>query len=107
MALLVGEEFWGTVNIQATIEVVETSLFTRRRSQGDFQFLLTSVSRRLDDPDHDFGEFYLTGSSQNYGRVSDPQLDALYQSQSESLYLSVRAALRVYRLKRLQGESIG
>jgi ABC-type transport system substrate-binding protein len=79
--------------VSTIIQTVDTATFAQRRDRGNFRLLLTSVSRRLDDPDHYFGELYLTGSSQNYGRVSDAQLDSLYQSQSQKIDQGARAAL--------------
>ncbi|MDH4617386.1 ABC transporter substrate-binding protein [Brevibacillus sp. AY1] len=62
--------------INAVLEKVEYGQLLEAGSKGDFQAMQLGWSGRQ-DPDGNFHDFVVTGNTNNYGRISVPQLDEL------------------------------
>jgi ABC-type transport system substrate-binding protein len=54
------------------------------RDQGNFELIVSGIFGYNDDPDV-FLERYVTGSTQNWGRFSDPRIDDLFARQQRAL----------------------
>ena len=62
------------------------------RDQGNFELIVSGIFGYNDDPDL-FLERYVTGSSQNWGRFSDPRIDDLFARQARTLDSAERKRL--------------
>ncbi len=67
------------------IDAREISTAFARFNSGDFEMASTSLCHGLDDPDAVFSVAFLTDSPQNYSRIKNPDVDALYLKQSTEL----------------------
>jgi len=80
---LIGE--WRKIGIEAEHRPLETAAwFSDGQDTGNFELLVAPTVEFMDDPDQFLGR-YATGSTQNWGRFSDPQVDDLFSRQARSL----------------------
>lgn len=72
---------------QGVVQITELKLFTLAQlnnvqAQGDFDYSLSNiVPPQPYDPDSWFTTIYVTNGGRNYGRMSDPKLDAMIEKQ--------------------------
>ncbi|MER3397627.1 MAG: hypothetical protein C4315_05840 [Chloroflexota bacterium] len=71
------------VGIDATLNVQETATAFSLLNRGEFDLAPWVHAVAVDDPDAIFGEFYLCDSERNYSAVCLPEVDALFQRQSQ------------------------
>ncbi len=72
---------WKKIGIDAKHRLVESATWSKARRTRDFDILLDPYgSAAAGDPDEVLVKF-LTGASPNWGRFSDPEVDALYDQQ--------------------------
>ncbi|MBI2910149.1 MAG: hypothetical protein HYX92_21110 [Chloroflexi bacterium] len=71
--------------ISATIQVVELAASRDRLFKGNFEVASYADGSSHDEPDLLLNEYYLTGSSKNYGGWSSPKYDELFKTQSITL----------------------
>jgi len=87
---------WRKIGIEAEHRPLETAAwYVDGRDQGNFELIVSGIFGYNDDPDV-FLERYVTGSTQNWGRFSDPRIDDLFARQQRALDPAER--------KRLVGE---
>jgi peptide/nickel transport system substrate-binding protein len=76
---------WKKVGIDAEHKIEESATWTQTRRNRDFELLVDPYgSQAAGDPDEMLAKF-VTGFSENWGRFSDPEVDALYKQQQVEL----------------------
>jgi peptide/nickel transport system substrate-binding protein len=76
---------WRKIGIEAENRPLETAAwFNDGQNTGNFELIIAPTVEFMDDPDQFLGR-YATGSTQNWGRFSDPQLDDLFSRQARTL----------------------
>jgi peptide/nickel transport system substrate-binding protein len=76
---------WRKIGIEAEHRPLETaSWFADGRDQGNFELIINPAGAYIDDPDQLLYQ-YVTGSTNNWGRFSNPAIDDLFSRQSRSL----------------------
>ena len=76
---------WRKIGIEVENRPLETAAwFNDGQNTGNFELIVAPTVEFMDDPDQFLGR-YVTGSTQNWGRFSDPQLDDLFSRQARSL----------------------
>ncbi len=73
------------IGIEATLEQVETALWFAKLTRGEFQLAGNLTGIGADDPDANFYENYVCGSSRNYSQYCNPDVDRLIDAQSQML----------------------
>ena len=80
---LIGE--WRKIGVEAEHRPLETAAwFSDGQDTGNFELIVAPTVEFMDDPDQFLGR-YATGSTQNWGRFSDPQVDDLFSRQARAL----------------------
>jgi peptide/nickel transport system substrate-binding protein len=87
------------IGIDAALNVQETATAFNLLNRGEFDLAPWVHAIAVDDPDAIFGEFYLCESERNYSAVCLPEVDALFQRQSQTLDPTERKRL-VWELDR-------
>lgn len=72
-----------SINIDAELEVIETSQWHAKVARKDYQVGLNLTGVGVDDPDVNFYENYKCGSQRNYTKYCNPQVEALMEKQSQ------------------------
>ena len=76
---------WRKIGIDVENRPLETAAwFNDGQNTGNFELIVAPTVEYMDDPDQFLGR-YATGSTQNWGRFSDPQIDDLFSRQARSL----------------------
>jgi len=76
---------WRKIGIEAENRPLETAAwFNDGQNTGNFELIVSPTVEFMDDPDQFLGR-YATGSTQNWGRYSDPQIDDLFSRQARTL----------------------
>ena len=71
------------VNIEATMDMVEISVWTQRvSSRSKYEISYWGSSMALDDPDVILYEGYMCGSLRNYTEYCDKRVEAMIEEQS-------------------------
>jgi peptide/nickel transport system substrate-binding protein len=84
---------WRRIGIEAENRPLETaSWFNDGQNTGNFELIVAPTVEFMDDPDQFLGR-YVTGSTQNWGRYSDPRLDDLFSRQARTLEPAERQKL--------------
>ncbi len=71
------------VNIQAELEPLETAVWYNRLTKRDFQVGLNVQGVGIDDPDVVFYETFAAKSDRNYTNYSNPEIEKLFDEQSQ------------------------
>jgi peptide/nickel transport system substrate-binding protein len=80
---LIGE--WKKIGVEVENRPLETAAwFSDGQDTGNFELIVAPAVEFSDDPDQFLGR-YATGSTQNWGRFSDPQVDDLFSREARSL----------------------
>jgi len=96
---LIGE--WKKIGIEVEHRPLETAAwFSDGQDTGNFELIVAPTVEFSDDPDQFLGR-YATGSTQNWGRFSDPQVDDLFSRQARSLDPAERKKLITQLEKRV------
>ena len=75
---------WRKIGVEAEHRPLETpAWYVDGRDQGNFELIVAGIFGYNDDPDL-FLERYVTGSTQNWGRFSDPRIDDLFARQART-----------------------
>ncbi len=90
------------VGIEATLEQIESAVWYAKLTRGEFELAANLTGLGADDPDANFYENYTCGSSRNYSRYCNPEIDRMIDAQSQTLDLVKRRALVVEIQKRLE-----
>jgi peptide/nickel transport system substrate-binding protein len=84
---------WRKIGIEAENRPLETAAwFNDGQNTGNFELIVSPTVEFMDDPDQFLGR-YATGSTQNWGRFSDPQIDDLFSRQTRTLDAAERKKL--------------
>src|SRR5499426_4930513 len=76
---------WRKIGVEAEHRPLESAAwYADGRDQGNFETIVTPIGYVVDDPDALLAPF-ITGSSQNWARFSDPAVDDLYSRQARTL----------------------
>jgi len=76
---------WRKIGVEAENRPLETAAwFSDGQDTGNFELIIAPTVEFMDDPDQFLGR-YVTGSTQNWGRFSDPRIDDLFSRQARSL----------------------
>jgi len=76
---------WRKIGVEAENRPLETAAwFSDGQDTGNFELIVAPAVEYMDDPDMFLGR-YVTGSTQNWSRFSDPRLDDLFSRQARSL----------------------
>jgi peptide/nickel transport system substrate-binding protein len=76
---------WRKIGIEVEHRPLETAAwFSDGQDTGNFELIVSPTVEFMDDPDQFLGR-YATGSTQNWGRFSDPQIDDLFSRQARAL----------------------
>jgi peptide/nickel transport system substrate-binding protein len=84
---------WRKIGIEVENRPLETAAwFSDGQDTGNFELIVAPTVEFADDPDQFLGR-YVTGSTQNWGRFSDPRIDDLFSRQARSLDAAERKKL--------------
>jgi peptide/nickel transport system substrate-binding protein len=76
---------WKKIGIEVTNRPLETAAwFADGRDTGDFEMMVDPHVDFMDEPDLALVDF-VSGNSANWGRISDPEIDDLYERQARAL----------------------
>jgi peptide/nickel transport system substrate-binding protein len=76
---------WRKIGVEAENRPLETAAwFSDGQDTGSFELIVAPTVEFMDDPDQFLGR-YVTKSTQNWGRFSDPRLDDLFSQQARTL----------------------
>jgi peptide/nickel transport system substrate-binding protein len=76
---------WRKIGVEADNRPLETAAwFSEGRDTGNFEAMVSPGAEFMDDPDQFLGR-YITGSTQNWGRFSNPAVDDLFARQARAL----------------------
>jgi len=86
---------WRKIGIEVTHRPLETAAwFHDGQDTGNFELMVQPTVEFMDDPDQFLGR-YVSGSTQNWGRFSDPRVDDLFSRQSRAIDPAERKKLIV------------
>src|SRR5262245_6264183 len=84
---------WRKIGVEAENRPLETAAwFNDGQNTGSFELIVAPTVEFMDEPDQFLGR-YATGSTQNWGRYSDPVIDDLFSRQARSLDRNERKRL--------------
>jgi peptide/nickel transport system substrate-binding protein len=76
---------WKKIGVEVDHKVEETATWSQSRVNRNFELLLDPYgSTTVGDPDEMLDKF-VTGQPENWGRMSDPEVDRLYAAQSREM----------------------
>jgi peptide/nickel transport system substrate-binding protein len=76
---------WKKIGVEAEHKLEESATWSQSRVTRDFELLVDPYgSATVGDPDEMLDKF-VTGASENWGRFSDPMVDALFQQQAREM----------------------
>lgn len=81
------------VGIEGTLEQIESAVWFAKLSRGEFELGVNLTGLGADDPDANFYENYVCGSSRNYSQYCNPEIDRLIDTQSQTLDAAKRRQL--------------
>lgn len=93
MAPAVQDMLKSTLNIDTTIRVVERSLLVEEESKGNFDLVLDTPTIAVSDISSIGNLYFKTGGSQNFGKFSSPEFDALLEAADQELDPEKRTAI--------------
>ncbi|MEK7756314.1 MAG: ABC transporter substrate-binding protein, partial [Planctomycetota bacterium] len=96
---------WRRIGVEVEHRPLETAAwFADGQNTGNFEAIIAPTVEYTDDPDSFLGR-YTTGSTQNWGRFSDPRIDDLFARQARVLDPVERKRL-VNEIERVVLESV-
>jgi peptide/nickel transport system substrate-binding protein len=76
---------WRKIGVEVEHRPLETAAwFSDGQDTGNFQLIVAPAVEFMDEPDQFLGR-YATGSTQNWGRFTDPRIDDLFSRQARTL----------------------
>jgi len=76
---------WRKIGVEVEHRPLETAAwFSDGQDTGNFELIVAPAVEFMDEPDQFLGR-YATGSTQNWGRFSDPRVDDLFSRQARTL----------------------
>jgi peptide/nickel transport system substrate-binding protein len=96
---------WRKIGIEVEHRPLETAAwFADGQDTGSFELMVSPTVEFIDDPDQFLGR-HVTGSTQNWGRFSDPQVDDLFSRQARATDPAERKRLIVEMEKIVLGNA--
>ncbi|MGH7350133.1 MAG: ABC transporter substrate-binding protein [Candidatus Rokuibacteriota bacterium] len=84
---------WKKIGVEVSNRPLETATwFADGRDTGDFELMVDPHVDFMDEPDLTLVDF-ITGNSANWGRISDPEIDDLFERQARALDKAERKKL--------------
>ncbi len=71
-----------TIHVDASLDVVETSLWFDRLRRKDYALAVNATGNGIDDPDQTFYENFACRSGRNYTGYCNPEIESLFDRQS-------------------------
>lgn len=93
------------IYVDAELDVVDTTLWHRKVTRGDYSVGLNLTGLGVDDPDVNFFENYSCHSERNYNRYCNPEVDQLITSQSRETDIGKRKEI-VWQIERKLAEDV-
>ncbi len=90
------------VGIEGTLEQVESAQWYAKLTRGEYELGANLTGIGADDPDANFYENYVCGSSRNYSQYCNPEVDRLIDAQSQALDPTRRRGLVADIQRRLE-----
>jgi peptide/nickel transport system substrate-binding protein len=90
------------IGLEATLEQVESAQWYAKLTRGDYELGANLTGIGVDDPDANFYENYVCGSPRNYSQYCNPEIDAMIETQSQTLDPVKRRRLVAEIQKRLE-----
>jgi peptide/nickel transport system substrate-binding protein len=79
--------------VEGELEVIDTTIWHRKVTRGDYTVGLNLTGIGVDDPDVNFVENYTCKSERNYNRYCNPEVDKLIAEQSKEADIEKRKKL--------------
>jgi peptide/nickel transport system substrate-binding protein len=83
----------GKIGINVRLTLADTATAQPVLQRGDFDIGPWLIAINVDDPDATFGEIATSRATRNWSGLSDPQIDALFDKQSQTLNFEERRKL--------------
>jgi peptide/nickel transport system substrate-binding protein len=93
------------IHIEGELEVIDTTIWHRKTTRGDYSVALNVTGIGVDDPDVNFVENYTCNSERNYNRYCNPEVDRLIAAQSKESDVSKRKAI-VWQIEHKLAEDV-
>jgi ABC-type transport system substrate-binding protein len=81
------------IGINLKLTLADTATAQPVLQRGDFDIGPWTISINIDDPDATFSEISTSNAVRNWSQVKDPQIDALFERQSQTLDVNERKKL--------------
>jgi peptide/nickel transport system substrate-binding protein len=93
------------IYIDAELDVVDTTIWHRKVTKGDYSIGLNLTGLAVDDPDVNFVENYTCSSERNYNKYCSPEVEGLIAAQSRESDREKRRVL-VWQIERKLAEDV-
>ena len=93
------------IYVEGELEVVDTTLWHRKVTRGDYSVGMNVTGIGVDDPDVNFGENYSCHSERNYNHYCNPEVDNLIAVQSREPDIDKRKQA-VWQIERKLAEDV-
>jgi peptide/nickel transport system substrate-binding protein len=93
------------IHIDAELDVVDTTIWHRKVTKGDYSIGLNLTGLAVDDPDVNFVENYTCESERNYNKYCSAEVEALIAAQSREQDREKRKAI-VWQIERKLAEDV-
>jgi peptide/nickel transport system substrate-binding protein len=93
------------IYIEGELDVVDTTIWHRKVTRGDYSVGLNLTGLAVDDPDVNFVENYTCNSERNYNKYCNPEVDRLIAEQSQEADVAKRKAI-VWQIERKLAEDV-
>ncbi len=101
MATYVIDQF-KQVGVEATLDQVDSAVWFAKLARGDYELGANQTGMGADDPDVTFYENYACGSQRNYSQYCSPEVDRMFDAESQELDQAKRYAMVAEIQKRLE-----
>jgi len=93
------------IYIEGELDIVDTTIWHRKVTRGDYSVGLNLTGLAVDDPDVNFVENYTCNSERNYNRYCSPEVERLIAQQSKEADTAKRKAI-VWQIERKLVEDV-
>jgi peptide/nickel transport system substrate-binding protein len=93
------------IYVEAELEVIDTTIWHRKVTRGDYSVGMNLTGLGVDDPDVNFVENYTCNSERNYNHYCNPEVDRLIAAQSKEPDIAKRKAI-VWQIERKLAEDV-
>ena len=93
------------IHIDGELDVVDTTIWHRKVTRGDYSVGLNLTGLAVDDPDVNFVENYTCKSERNYNKYCNPEVEKLIDQQSKEADVAKRKAT-VWQIERKLAEDV-